>query len=209
VRRLVADGRRIVVVTAHRRESFGAPLRGIFEAVRALADRHADVLFVVPLHPNPAVRSAAVRLRGHERIRLMEPLGYADLLHLLSRAALVLTDSGGLQEEAPSLGAPVLVLRDVTERPEGLGTVAELVGTDPDRIVAAAGELLSNETARAALTRHPNPYGDGEAAARIADIIINHLTGRPRQTTDWEGVEPLLRSELEAVQPSARGAAEA
>ncbi len=190
VRRLVDDGRRLVLVTAHRRESFGAPLRGIFEAVRVLADRHDDALFVVPLHPNPAVREAAVPLAGHPRIRVTRPLGYADLLTLLQHTVLTLTDSGGIQEEAPSFGVPVLVLRDITERPEGIGTVARLVGTDPERIVGQAGLLLTDEPARRRMTRYPNPHGDGQAAARIADLVVHELTGRARRTTDWEGIEP-------------------
>ena len=198
---LLADGRRLVLVTAHRRESFGAPLRGIFAAVRALADRHPDARFVVPLHPNPAVREAAAVLADHPGIHLVEPLGYADLLALLARATLVLTDSGGLQEEAPSFQVPVLVLREVTERPEGLGSVARLVGTDGERILGAATELLSDETARALMIRHPNPYGDGRAGARIADLVVHRLTGRPRRTTDWEGVEPTLRISLPEPAP--------
>jgi UDP-N-acetylglucosamine 2-epimerase (non-hydrolysing) len=189
---IVSGTRRVVLVTAHRRESFGEPLRGIFGAVRALADRFEDTRFVVPVHPNPEVQEAAAVLAGHERIRTIAPLDYADLLHLLKRAALVLTDSGGLQEEAPSFHTPVLVLRDVTERPEGIGTVAELVGTDPLRIVASARRLLEDEAARRAMTRHLNPYGDGRASGRIADIVVHHLTGRRRLTTDWEGIEPML-----------------
>jgi UDP-N-acetylglucosamine 2-epimerase (non-hydrolysing) len=190
VRRLVGEGRRIVLVTAHRRESFGRPLQRIFDAVRALADRHDDVVFVVPLHPNPAVRDAATSLHGHPRIRVTRPLPYVDLLSLLQHATLALTDSGGVQEEAPSFRVPVLVLRDVTERPEGIGNVARLVGTDFDRIVGLAGRLLSNEAARRQMTQHPNPYGDGRASARIADIVVHRLTGRPRHTIDWEGLEP-------------------
>jgi UDP-N-acetylglucosamine 2-epimerase (non-hydrolysing) len=109
----------------------------------------------------------------------------------------VLTDSGGIQEEAPSFHAPVLVLRDVTERPEGLGTVAALVGTSAERIVSSAAALLADESARLAMTRHPNPYGDGQASRRIVDIIIHTLTGRRRLTTDWEGIEPLFPFTLE------------
>lgn len=189
LRAALADGRRLVLVTAHRRESFGEPLRRIFGALRALADRHEDVLLLYPVHPNPQVRGAAAEvLAGHPRVRLTEPLDYLDLLLALRRAALVLTDSGGIQEEAPSFGTPVLVLRDVTERPEGIEAgVARLVGTAPERILEAASELLADEAARSRMARAANPYGDGHAADRIADIVVHTLTGRPRRTEDWEG----------------------
>jgi len=188
LREALAEGRRLVLVTAHRRESFGAPLREIFQAIRTLADRHTDTVFLYPVHPNPNVRGPAEELlSGHPRIRLTAPLDYADLAAALRRATLVLTDSGGIQEEAPSFGTPVLVLREVTERPEGVRAgVARLVGTGRDRILQAADELLSDETARRAMATARNPYGDGQAGRRIADIVVHHLTGRPRQTTDWE-----------------------
>jgi len=188
LREALADGRRLVLVTAHRRESFGAPLREIFEAIRTLADRHVDTLFLYPVHPNPNVRGPAEEmLAGHPRIRLTAPLDYADLVAALRHATLVLTDSGGIQEEAPSFGTPVLVLREVTERPEGLRAgVARLVGTGRDRILQAADELLSDESARLAMATARNPYGDGQAGRRIADIVVHHLTGRPRETADWE-----------------------
>jgi len=189
LRAALADGRRLVLVTAHRRESFGEPLRRMFGALRALADRHEDVLLLYPVHPNPQVRGpAAELLADHPRIRLTDPLDYLDLLYALRRATLVLTDSGGIQEEAPSFGTPVLVLRDVTERPEGIEAgVARLVGTAPARILEAADELLRDEAARARMARAANPYGDGRAAERIADIVVHALTGRPRRTEDWEG----------------------
>ena len=188
LREALAEGRRLVLVTAHRRESFGAPLREIFQAIRTLADRHTDTVFLYPVHPNPNVRGPAEELlSGHPRIRLTAPLDYADLAAALRRATLVLTDSGGIQEEALSFGTPVLVLREVTERPEGVRAgVARLVGTGRDRILQAADELLSDETARRAMATARNPYGDGQAGRRIADIVVHHLTGRPRQTTDWE-----------------------
>ena len=188
LRDALAEGRRLVLVTAHRRESFGAPLREVFQAIRLLADRHPDTLFLYPVHPNPNVRGPAEELlAGHPRIRLTSPLDYADLAQALRHATLVLTDSGGIQEEAPSFGTPVLVLREVTERPEGVRAgVARLVGTGRDRIVQAADELLSDESARRAMATARNPYGDGQAARRIADIVIHHLTGRPRETSDWE-----------------------
>ena len=186
LRRIVDDdGCRLVLLTAHRRESFGAPLRAVFAAVRELADGAGDVDVVYPVHPNPNVREPAEAvLAGHPRIHLVEPLDYFDLIAALRSASLVLTDSGGIQEEAPTFGTPVLVLRTVTERPEGVEAgLAELVGTDRERIV---------ERGRAALEASPryppaNPYGDGKAGERIADIVVAELTGRPRTTTDWTG----------------------
>jgi UDP-N-acetylglucosamine 2-epimerase (non-hydrolysing) len=178
--------RRLVLLTAHRRESFGAPLRAIFGAVRALAEEVGDIEIVYPVHPNPNVLEPARELLGdHPRIRLVEPLSYVDLVAALRSASLVLTDSGGIQEEAPTFGVPVLVLREVTERPEGLrARVAELVGTDPDRILERACEALGRREPSAPAE---NPYGDGSAAARIADIIVARLTGRARKTRDWTG----------------------
>jgi UDP-N-acetylglucosamine 2-epimerase (non-hydrolysing) len=184
--RVLGSDRRLVLLTAHRRESFGAPLREAFGAVRALADAVPDVEVVYPVHPNPNVRGPAEDLLSdHPRIHLTRPLGYLDLVTALRRAALVLTDSGGIQEEAPTFGTPVLVLREVTERPEGVEAgVAELVGTDGGRIVARS---------RAALERSPkastprNPYGDGKAGERIADILLSDLTGAARETEDWTG----------------------
>ncbi len=177
---------RLVLLTAHRREAFGPPLTEIFRAVRDVADAHDDVCVVYPVHPNPNVLVPARELLGdHPRIRLTEPLDYLDLAAALESAALVMTDSGGIQEEAPTFATPVLVLRDVTERPEGVEAgVAELVGTDR-RLIA--------ERARAALSREPglepprNPYGDGRAGERIADILAADLLGRSRRFKDWSG----------------------
>jgi UDP-N-acetylglucosamine 2-epimerase len=178
--------RRLVLLTAHRRESFGEPMRELFGAVRELADRHADVEVVYPVHPNPNVQEPAdAILSGHDRIHLISPLSYPDLVIALRGATLVLTDSGGIQEEAPTFGTPVLVLREVTERPEGIQAgVARLVGTSRDRILAEAGLLLSDETARRSMTGAENPYGDGRAGTRIADIVVSTLTGAPRVTSD-------------------------
>ena len=189
LRAAAADGGRLVLVTAHRRESFGAPLREAFGALREIADRFDDVLLVYPVHPNPNVRDPAHAVLGdHARIRLTQPLDYLDLVHALKAAALVITDSGGIQEEAPSFGAPVLVLREVTERPEGVRAgVARLVGTDRRQIVQSATELLSEAGARVR-GGGANPYGDGRAAERIADIVAHRLTGRARRTSDWAGV---------------------
>ncbi|HZD04174.1 MAG TPA: UDP-N-acetylglucosamine 2-epimerase (non-hydrolyzing), partial [Longimicrobiales bacterium] len=180
-------GRRLVLLTAHRRESFGEPLREIFRAVRELAETHADVEVVYPVHPNPNVVGPAREiLSGHPRVHLTDPVDYLDLVQALRGAVLVLTDSGGIQEEAPAFGTPVLVLREVTERPEGVEAgVAELVGMDRRLILERAGALL--EESREGRTAPPNPYGDGRAGERIADIVLSDLTGRPRRTTDWEG----------------------
>jgi UDP-N-acetylglucosamine 2-epimerase (non-hydrolysing) len=181
----LASGRRLVLVTAHRRESFGAPLREAFTALREIADRHPDVVLLYPVHPNPNVRGPAEQvLGGHSRIRLTTPLDYFDLLHALRHSTLAITDSGGIQEEAPSFGTPVLVLRDVTERPEAVEAgLARLVGTRRDVVVEAATAILSRNGKPAGA----NPYGDGRAGERIADIVIHRLTGALRRTEDWRG----------------------
>ncbi|MEX2466371.1 MAG: UDP-N-acetylglucosamine 2-epimerase (non-hydrolyzing) [Gemmatimonadota bacterium] len=174
----------LVLLTAHRRESFGTPIRAVFQAVRALADLATDARIVYPVHPNPNVSVPARELlSGHPRIALTPPLGYFDMVAALKRADLVLTDSGGIQEEAPTFGAPVLVLRDRTERPEGVEAgVAELVGTDRSLILARSRALLREGRAGGPVRQ---PFGDGHAAERIADIVAAQLTGRARTTTDW------------------------
>ncbi len=191
--RVLGSGRRLVLLTAHRRESFGEPLREAFGAVRRLADAAEDIELVYPVHPNPNVREpAAELLSDHPRIHLTPPLGYLDLVSALRHASLVLTDSGGIQEEAPTFGTPVLVLREVTERPEGVEAgVAELVGTDGERIVSRGLTLL--ESARSSAPP-PNPYGDGRAGERIVDILLADLTGRARSTEDWESAGQAPRS---------------
>lgn len=169
LRALCESGERFVVVTAHRRESWAHGLRGIAEGVARLADAHPGVRFVVPLHPNPLVREQLGEpLRGHDNVLLCEPVSYAPFATLLGRSHLVITDSGGIQEEAPALGKPVLVTREETERQEGVdaGTL-RLIGTEPDRIFTAADELLRDDAAYAQMAEAPNPYGDGHAAARI------------------------------------------
>lgn len=182
----MSTGRPMVLVTAHRRESFGAPIREAFQAIRHLADRHSDALFFYPVHPNPEVQRAAREiLAGHESIVLTKPLGYFDLIAALKHATFALTDSGGIQEEAPTFGTPVLVMRDVTERPEGVHAgIAQLVGTDHDKIVHLGSALLTGSL-RGDMNKAVNPYGDGQAASRIADIVVSHITGAPRQTSDW------------------------
>jgi len=172
--------RRLVLVTVHRRESFGAPLRSICDAVTRLASAYPSTDFVLPVHPNPAVRQTVGEcLEGLPNVRLIEPVGYVEFVHLMRRSHLVLTDSGGIQEEAPSLGKPVLVLREVTERPEGIeaGT-ASLVGTGCERIVARTRELLDDPAAYRSMARAVNPYGDGHAGERIADALTQHFSRR-------------------------------
>ncbi|QQQ77491.1 UDP-N-acetylglucosamine 2-epimerase (non-hydrolyzing) [Saccharothrix sp. 6-C] len=168
---------RLVLVTVHRRESWGRPLTRVLHAVRAVADRHPDVRVLLPAHPDPRVRAAArAVLGGHERIVVTGPLDYADLVRALRRSALVLTDSGGIQEEAPTFGVPVLVLRDTTERVSAVEAGgAWLVGTDPIRILAEAGWVLG---ARLRLPRGRNPFGDGRAAFRVLDAL-ERLVGLP------------------------------
>jgi UDP-N-acetylglucosamine 2-epimerase (non-hydrolysing) len=170
-----APGPRLLLVTAHRRENFGAPLEAICLALRRLAEIYGDSLQIVyPVHLNPNVQEPVYRnLDGLSNVTLLPPLDYLPLVHLMKRAALVLTDSGGLQEEAPGLGVPVLVMRAVTERPEGVqaGTV-RLVGTNTQRIIAETRHLLDDPAVHAAMARAVNPYGDGRAAQRIVQALL-------------------------------------
>ncbi|MGI9862803.1 UDP-N-acetylglucosamine 2-epimerase (non-hydrolyzing) [Moorella naiadis] len=163
------EQKRVILVTAHRRENWGEPLREIFTALRDLIHRHPDTALVFPVHYNPRVRQLANEiLDGQDRVYLIEPLDYEPFVNLMNRAYLILTDSGGLQEEAPALGKPVLVLREVTERPEAVaaGTV-RLVGTAYRDILAAADELLTDRQAYLQMAHAVNPYGDGQASRRI------------------------------------------
>jgi len=168
----LAEDRRLILVTAHRRESFGAGFERICLALLRLADR-GDVEIVCPVHLNPDVRTPVRSLLGdHDAIRLIAPQDYQAFVYLMMQAALILTDSGGVQEEAPSLGAPVLVMREKTERPEAVAAgCAQLVGTDAERIVGAATRLLDDPSARARMSRARSPYGDGQAAQRILAAI--------------------------------------
>lgn len=171
----------IVVITAHRRENWGAGLERIGEAVRLLARAHPDTRFILPVHPNPAVaRTLRAKLDDESNVLICEPLKYGPFARLLGRATIVLTDSGGVQEEAPSLGTPVLVMRETTERSEGVdaGTL-RLVGTDIDRIVSNATELLRSREARERMTGVHNPYGDGRAAQRIVQAFEHVAWGKP------------------------------
>ena len=168
-----AKGSRLILLTAHRRENLGEPMRAIFRAVRRIVDETPDVKVLYPVHMNPAIRAMAKEiLGGDERIRLIAPLEVLDFHNILARSCMVMTDSGGIQEEAPSLGKPVLVLRDTTERPEGVaaGTL-KLVGTDEETIYREAKRLLEDEEAYHAMSVASNPYGDGHACERIADIL--------------------------------------
>jgi UDP-N-acetylglucosamine 2-epimerase (non-hydrolysing) len=171
----VPSDRRLVTITAHRRESFGAPFRELCLAVRDLAERHGDeVQFVYPVHLNPRVREPVMRLlSGVAGVTLLDPLDYQSLVQLMKASELVLTDSGGLQEEAPSLGVPVLVMREVTERPEGIEAgVARLVGTDRRVIRQEVSRLLADAEARAAMAAAANPYGDGNAGERVVECLL-------------------------------------
>jgi UDP-N-acetylglucosamine 2-epimerase (non-hydrolysing) len=168
-----ARGSRLILITAHRRENLGAPMHAMFRAIRRIIDEHPDVKAIYPIHLNPAVREAAAQeLGGCDRIRMIEPLDVLDFHNFLARSYLVLTDSGGIQEEAPSLGKPVLVMRDTTERPEGIkaGTL-KLVGTEEETIYASFKQLLCDKAEYSRMSQASNPYGDGHACRRIADII--------------------------------------
>lgn len=168
-----AKGSRLIMITAHRRENLGDPMKHMFRAIRRVCDEHPDIKAIYPIHMNPVVREIADSILGDdERIHIIEPLDVLDFHNFLSRSYLILTDSGGIQEEAPSLGKPVLVMRDTTERPEGIkaGTL-KLVGTDEEVIYQNFKQLLEDEEAYRAMSTASNPYGDGFACKRIADIL--------------------------------------
>jgi UDP-N-acetylglucosamine 2-epimerase (non-hydrolysing) len=184
---LLEPDTRLVLVTAHRRESFGPALEAVCRAVRQLAVLFDDIRVVYPVHLNPHVwRPVHQSLRNVPRVRLIPPVDYLTLVHLMKNSTLILTDSGGIQEEAPSLGVPVLVLRETTERPEAVEAgAARVVGTDPDRIVAEGGRLLTDPAAHAAMVSGRSPFGDGRAAQRIADALIHgdceQFVARPQE----------------------------
>lgn len=178
---------RLILMTAHRRENLGAPMQGMFEAVRQVVEERPDVELVYPMHLNPAVREKAFAILGnHPRIHLIEPLDAIDFHNFLKRAYLVFTDSGGVQEEAPGMGTPVLVLRDTTERPEGVeaGTL-KLIGTKKDSLYKEALHLLDDQNAYDAMAKASNPYGDGNAAKRILKAIRSYFenTDKPADFT--------------------------
>ncbi len=173
-----ANGSKLIVITAHRRENLGKPMHHMFRAIRRIMDEHPDVKAIYPIHMNPVVRKAAdEELGGCDRIHIIEPLEVLDFHNFLAKSYLILTDSGGIQEEAPSLGKPVLVMRDTTERPEGIkaGTL-RLVGTDESTIYDSFKELLENKESYDTMAHTSNPYGDGFACKRIADILENGHT---------------------------------
>lgn len=167
----------LIMITAHRRENLGNPMRNMFKAIRRVMDEHPNVKAIYPIHMNPAVREIAEEfLGGDDRIHIIEPLDVLDFHNFLSRSYLILTDSGGIQEEAPSLGKPVLVMRDTTERPEGIlaGTL-KLVGTEEETIYKEFNRLLSDKEEYEVMSKASNPYGDGNACKRIADVLEKYL----------------------------------
>ena len=172
-----AKDSRLIMITAHRRENLGEPMRHMFKAIRRVMDEHSDVKAIYPIHMNPVVREIANEYLGEDdRIHIIEPLDVLDFHNFLSRSYLILTDSGGIQEEAPSLGKPVLVMRDTTQRPEGIaaGTL-KLVGTEEETIYKEFSRLLSDKDEYEAMSKASNPYGDGHACERIADILEKSL----------------------------------
>lgn len=170
-------GKRVIAITAHRRESWGEPFDDMMKALREIASRYEDVLVVFPVHPNPNVRESVERnLKGAERVLLVEPLDYKQFVKLLKSCHFIITDSGGIQEEAPSLGKPVLLMREVTERPEGVKAGAvKVVGTRKEDIVAAAAALLDSEEEYRRMVITENPYGDGHAAKKITDVVMERI----------------------------------
>lgn len=172
-----ADGSKLIMITAHRRENLGEPMRHMFRAIRRVLDEHIDVKAIYPVHMNPVVREIAKEVLGDDdRVHIIEPLDVIDFHNFLNHSYLILTDSGGIQEEAPSLGKPVLVMRDTTERPEGVeaGTL-RLVGTSEEKIYAEFSKLLTDEYEYKTMSCASNPYGDGLASVRIADYLASHL----------------------------------
>lgn len=181
------DPARIILLTTHRRENWGEPQRAIAQAARELVEQVPDTRLVVAMHRNPAIRETLTQMLGDApRTDLIDPPDYADFVKLMQRATLILTDSGGVQEEAPSFGVPVLVLRQTTERPEGLNAgTARLVGTDRATIVEAAIPLLTDPTAHAAMAQAVSPYGDGHASARCRYAVLNGLGVKTPPETMW------------------------
>ncbi|WP_338029560.1 non-hydrolyzing UDP-N-acetylglucosamine 2-epimerase [Gracilibacillus alcaliphilus] len=168
-----ASDSRLIMITAHRRENLGEPMRHMFQAIKRILEEHPDIKAIYPIHKNPVVREAAYEILGNnDRIRLIEPLEVIDFHNFLAQSDLILTDSGGIQEEAPSLGKPVLVMRHTTERPEGVnaGTL-KLVGTDEENIYRHFKQLLEDRSVYTQMSQASNPYGDGQASKRIADIL--------------------------------------
>ena len=172
---LESRSNRLILVTAHRRESFGKPLKNICYALKKIVERDKSTIVVYPVHPNPNVRNTVRKILGNaERIHLIASLDYFHFVYLMTRSYLILTDSGGIQEEAPSLGKPVLIMRDKTERPEGLEAgVAKLVGTESDNIVRNVESLLNDREVYERMARVANPFGDGKGAQRVVDVLLS------------------------------------
>ena len=189
------EGRRLILVTTHRRESWGGDLEAICRAIRDIVDRRADVVVALPVHPNPNVSEPVISMLGeHPRIKLLRPLGYLAFLALMRRAYLILTDSGGIQEEAPSLGVPVLVLRKTTERPEAVQAgLARIIGTNPTTIAEHVFDLLDDQCVYRQMALAINPFGDGRASERIAEVLKNWRAGRAL-LVDSRSFRPQLRS---------------
>lgn len=192
-------GLRLILVTAHRRENFGLPLENVCRAIRHLADRRADIQFLYPVHPNPNVKKVVFdALASHPRISLVEPLDYRAFVAAMKQSHFILTDSGGVQEEAPALGKPVLVLREQTERPEAVAAgVVRLIGTDFEKIVAESTRLLDDCDHYAAMAHGVSPYGDGRAAERIATLLKKELCGASEDEEE-DSALPLHRTEVTA-----------
>ncbi len=168
-----AEGSKLILITAHRRENLGMPMRNMFKAIKRIVNEHPDIKVIYPIHMNPIVRETAIEILGsNDRVRIIEPLEVLDFHNFLSRSYLILTDSGGIQEEAPSLGKPVLVMRNTTERPEGVaaGTL-KLVGTEEENIYNTFKLLLEDKVEYEKMSKASNPYGDGNASKRIADVL--------------------------------------
>jgi UDP-N-acetylglucosamine 2-epimerase (non-hydrolysing) len=188
LRNLDLNGMRVITVTAHRRENLGEPLKNICRALKHIADKYEDVQIIYPVHLNPAVQETAKEiLGGHSRVHLINPLDVQDMHNLMDRSYLIMTDSGGLQEEAPSLGKPVLVLRNETERPEAViaGTV-KLAGTDEDNIIKLAEDLLGSEAEYNKMAKAVNPYGDGKASERIVKALLHEFGYSDEKPTEFE-----------------------
>ena len=170
-------GSKLILITAHRRENLGTPMRSMFRAIRRVLEEHDDLKALYPIHMNPSVREAVhLELDGCDKLQIIEPLEVVNFHNFMAASYLVLTDSGGIQEEAPSLGKPVLVMRDTTERPEGIeaGTL-KLVGTEESAIYREFSNLLSNQTEYDRMSKASNPYGDGFASRRIVNALLEHL----------------------------------
>ena len=181
------DNKRIILVTTHRRENLGEPMRHVYKALKRLTETFADVEVVFPVHKNPKVREVVNEELGNlEKVHLIDPLDYEPFANLMSRSTLILTDSGGVQEEAPALGKPVLVLRDTTERPEAVdaGTV-KLIGTDSDKVFNEAALLLTDEQEYDRMAKATNPYGDGRAAARIISALLYHYKLNDKKPSEF------------------------